>query len=65
MDRLSAEVWVSEFGLVGQDKVPSIEAVFAAIGDEVAWQPDAVLTRMSQQVAATAAIDADDRWLRF
>jgi hypothetical protein len=37
MDRLSVEVWVFEFGLVGEDKIPSIEAVFAAIGDEVAW----------------------------
>jgi hypothetical protein len=61
----SVEVRITQFAIVRQDEIPSIEAVFTAIGDEVARQPEAVFARMCQQMAATAAIDADDRRLRF
>jgi len=52
--------------VVGQHEVPAVAAVFAAVGDDVARQPLAVLTRLGQQVAAAAAVDADDRglWLQ-
>ena len=51
--------------LVGHHQVPSVEAVLAAIGDVVAGQPHTVLAWLGEQVAATAAVDADDHRLRF
>lgn len=43
-----------------ENEVPAIEAVFAAVGDDVAGEPLAVLPRMGQQVRPAAAVDARD-----
>lgn len=51
--------------VVGQDQVPPVEAVLAAIGDVVARQPHAVFTRVCQQVAAATAVHTDDDPLGF
>ena len=61
----SVEAGTFGIGLVGQDQVPSVEAVFAAIGDEISRQPNTVLTWMRQQVATTSTIHTDDRGFRF
>lgn len=51
------------FGVVRQHEVPTVAAVLAAVGDDVARQPLAVLARLGQQVAAAAAVDTGDRGL--
>ena len=51
--------------LFGQHQIPSVEAVLASIGDEVAGQPHTVFARLREEVTAAAAVDADDRWLRY
>ena len=51
--------------VVVEDEVPAVEAVLAAVGDDVARQPDAVLAGMGQQVTPSSAIDAHDRRFRF
>ena len=51
-------------GFVGEHEIPAIEAILAAIGDDVARLPAAVLRRIGQQVAAPTAVDAHDRGLR-
>ena len=47
-------------GVLGQDEVPAVAAVLAAVGDDLARLPHAVLARLGEQVAAAAAVDADD-----
>jgi hypothetical protein len=51
--------------VVRQHEVPSVEAVLAAVGDDVAGQPITVLARVRQQMTPASAIDADDRPFRF
>ncbi len=46
--------------LVGHHEIPAVEAVLAAIGDDVAGFPDAVLGRVGEQEAPATAVDADD-----
>ena len=53
------------FVFVRQDQVPSVAAVFAAVGDDVAGEPDAVFGGVRQQVAPSAAIDTDDGGFRL
>ena len=48
----------------GQFDVPAVAAVSAAIGDDVADEPLAVLAGWSEQVARAAAVDADDLFCR-
>jgi hypothetical protein len=59
--------------LFGQDEVPSVATVLAAVADDVAGIPDAVLCRMGEQETAATAVDTDDlrlgcqfgSWLRI
>ncbi len=51
-------------GVVGQNEVPTVEAVSAAVGHDVAGLPHAVLPRVAEQVTVASAIDADDGGFR-
>ena len=53
------------FVVVGQHQIPAVAAVFAAVGNDVAGQPDAVLGGMREQVATAPAIDAGDGGFRL
>ncbi len=46
--------------VVGEHEVPAVEAVAAAVGDDVAGQPAALVGRVGEQVAVSPAVDADD-----
>src|SRR5262245_19000474 len=46
--------------LVGHDQVPAVEAVLAAVGDDVARLPVALGRRVGDQVRPAAAVDAGD-----
>jgi hypothetical protein len=46
--------------LVGEDEVPPVEAVLAAVGDDVAGQPHVVLTWWCEQERPAATVDAHD-----
>jgi hypothetical protein len=50
---------------VFENDVPTITAVAAAIGHDVADQPFAVLSRWSEEMGDSTAVDADalGRWL--
>lgn len=51
--------------VVFENDVPTITAVAAAIGHDVADQPFAVLSRWSEEMGDSTAVDADalGRWL--
>lgn len=51
--------------VVLEDEVPTVEAVLAAVGDDVAVDPHVVLARRRQQEGASAAIDAGDLLVGF
>lgn len=44
----------------GQFDVPAVAAVSAAVGDDVAGEPQCVFARWGEEVAWAAAVDADD-----
>ena len=46
--------------VVGHHQVPTVEAVLAAVGHEVTWQPHTVFAGHREQVAAAATVDAID-----
>ena len=46
--------------VVLEHEVPAIEAVLAAVGDDVAGEPDAVLAWWGEQERSPAAVDAGD-----
>src|SRR5829696_805609 len=49
--------------LAGDDQVPAVEAVLAAVADEIPGQPVALAGRVGVQVRASPAVDAgDDRF---
>ena len=50
--------------VVREDEVPAVEAVLAAVGDDVAGQPLALLGGMGEEVTPAATVDADDCGLR-
>ena len=51
--------------LVGQDQVPAVAAVLAAVRHEITGQPDAVLPRWGQEMATATAIDTNDGGFRL
>jgi hypothetical protein len=51
--------------LVGKHEIPAVEAVGAAVRDDVAGLPRSVLRRVAEQVGAASAVDADDDLLGF
>ena len=51
--------------VVFHDEVPSVEAVLAAVGDDVAVHPQAVLAWGSEEECAAAAVDAGDLGVGF
>ena len=63
--RLPAGVVGGAVALVGQHQIPAVAAVFAAVGNDVAGQPDAVLGGVREQVATAPAIDAGDGGFRL
>ena len=46
--------------IVGHHEIPPVEAVLAAVGNDVAGKPFAVFTGHREEVAASATVDADD-----
>lgn len=46
--------------VVGQHEIPAVEAVLAAVGDDVARQPHSVFSRPGHQERPPAAVDARD-----
>ena len=46
--------------VVWEDEIPAVEAVLAAVGDDVAGKPLALLGGMGQEVTPAATVDTDD-----
>jgi hypothetical protein len=51
--------------VVFQHEVPSIETVFAPVGEDVTCFPPTVFARLGEQECAAAAIDAGDLRVRL
>jgi hypothetical protein len=52
-------------GLVGELEIPAVEAVGAAVGDDLARFPRAVLAGSGEEMRAAAAVDARDHGVGF
>ena len=65
MEQTGRGFQVRVVGELGEHEVPAVEAVLAAVGDDVARIPDAVLARLGQEEGAPAAIDARDHEVGF
>ncbi len=50
--------------VVGQHEIPPVETVSAAVRDDVAGLPHAVLPGIGEQIAVTSAVDAHDHGFR-
>ncbi len=50
---------------IGEHQIPSIPAILATVGHDVASLPQPILRRQGQQVGPPAAVDAVDHWLWY
>jgi hypothetical protein len=51
--------------VVFEHEIPTVEAIFTSVGNEVAFEPDSILTRRREKKAAPTAIDTSDLRVRL